>query len=160
MNITLVRERDVSRDLDKRIMESLCLCFPDDKETFSVTRAWHNTAPLWILYSDFNYSIISHIGVVDRNIRVGDQVVRIAGIQNVFVLAAEYGFDYGFLFCIPEIEKVYERCGWIKLPDTSILLTDESGKDGVLPGKNIAMYFPLKFSTFPAGDIHLQGNDW
>ena len=179
MNINLVRERDVSRDLDKRIKEGLCLCFPDDKETFSVTRAWHNTAPLWILYSDYNYSIISHVGVVDRNIRVGDQVVRIAGIQNVFVLpefrgkgfcdvlmkeamdkAAEYGFDYGFLFCIPEIEKVYERCGWIKLPDTSILLTDESGKDGVLPGKNVAMYFPLKFDTFPSGNIHLQGNDW
>lgn len=179
MNITLVQERDVGRGLDKKIKEGLCLCFPDDKGTFSVTRAWHNTAPSWSLYTEENNRIISHIGVVDRKIRVGDNVVRIAGIQNVFVLpefrgkgfcdalvnaamvkAAEYGFDYGFLFCIPEIEKVYRRCGWIKLPHTSILLTDESGKEGVLSGKNLAMFFPLKFNTFPAGDIHLQGNDW
>ncbi len=179
MNITLVQERDVSRELDKKIKEGLCLCFPEDKGTFSVTRAWHNTAPSWSLYSENNNRILSHVGVVDRNIRVGDKVVRIAGMQNVFVLpeyrgqglcdalmkeamnrAAEYGFDYGFLFCIPEIENVYRRCGWIKLPHTFIHLTDESGIDRVLSGKNIAMYFPLKINTFPAGDIHLQGNDW
>lgn len=179
MNITLVQERDVSRRLDEKIKESLCLCFPDDVATFSVTRAWHNTAPSWSLYSEDNDRIISHVGVVDRSIRVGDKVVRIAGMQNVFVSpefrgkgfcdalmnaamvkAAEYGFDFGLLFCIPDIEKVYERSGWIKLPPSSILVADESGKEGVLPGKNIAMYFPLKLSAFPVGDIHLQGNDW
>lgn len=163
----------------KNIKESLCLCFPDDQETFSVTRAWHNMVPSWSLYSEENNRIISHIGVVDRNIRVGDKVVRVAGMQNIFILpefrgqglfdvlmkeamdkAADYGFDYGFLFCIPEIEKIYRQCGWFKLPHSSILLTGESGKERVLPGKNIAMYFPLKFDTFPAGGIHLQGNDW
>ena len=186
MNITQVQGEneyntgsDVSPCLDKKIKEGLCLCFPDDVETFSVTRAWHNTAPSWSLYSEDYDRVISHVGVVDRNIRVGDKVARIAGIQNVFVLpefrgkgfcdalmnaamvkAAEYGFDFGLLFCIPDIEKVYERSGWIKLPHSSIIATDESEREGTLPGKNIAMYFPLKLTTFPAGDIHLQGNDW
>lgn len=179
MNITLVQEQDISHALDKKIKESLCLCFPDDQGTFSVTRAWHNSVPSWSLYSEENNRIISHIGVVDRNIRIGDKVIRVAGMQNVFVLpefrgqglcgvlmkeamdkAADYGFDYGFLFCIPEIEKVYVRCGWFKLPHISVLLTDESGKESVLPSNSIAMCFPLKFNMFPAGEIHLQGNDW
>lgn len=72
----------------------------------------------------------------------------------------EKAAEYGFFFCIPEFEKIYERCGWIKLPDASIILTDKSGKDGVLPHKKIANYFPLKFATLPARNIHLQGNDW
>ena len=100
--------------------------------------------------------------------------MRISGMQNIFVLpefrgkgfcdalmnaamfkAVEHGFDFDLLFCIPDIEKVYERSGWIKVPHSIILVIDESGNDGILPGKNIVMYFPLKLSTFPAGDIHL-----
>ena len=81
-------------------------------------------------------------------------------MNAAMVKAAEYGFDFGLLFCIPDIEKVYERSGWIKLPHSSIIVTDESGRDGTLPGRNIAMYFPLNRQYFPVGDIHLQGNDW
>ena len=74
--------------------------------------------------------------------------------------AVEHSFDFGLLFCISDIEKVDERSGWIKLSHSYMLFIDESVNDGILPGKNIAMYFPLKLSTYPTRDIHLQGNDW
>lgn len=179
MNITLVQERDIGPELDKKIKDSLCLCFPDDRVAFSLTRAWHNSVPAWSLYSEENKRIISHVAVIDRTICIGDELVRIAGMQNIFVLperrgnglcdalmkevtnrASELGYDYGLLFCVPEIEKVYGRCGWSKLPATPVIRVDESGKEWVLPGKNIGMYYPLDKNSFPTGDIHLQGNDW
>jgi predicted N-acetyltransferase YhbS len=179
MNLTLVHERDIGPELDKKIITGLCTCFPYVQASFSVTRAWHNSVPSWSLYLEENSHIISHVGVVDRTIRIGDQLVRVAGMQNVFVLpeyrgkglcdvlmkdamnkAAEFTYDYGFLFCIPEIEKVYRRCGWSKLPNMSIVRVDESGQESVLSSKNIAMYYPLAKSEFPEGQIHLQGNDW
>ena len=148
MNITLVNERDIGPELDKKIKDSLCLCFPDDRVAFSLSRGWHNSFPAWSLYSEESNRIISHVGVIDRNIRIGDQMVRVAGMQNIFVLpefrgkglcdalmkevtkrAGELGYDYGLLFCIPVIEKVYEQCGWANLPNKRIIHVDVSGKN-------------------------------
>lgn len=179
MNFTLVHERNISQELDKKIKDGLCLCFPDDRVVYSNTRAWHNSVPVWSLYLEENGRLILHVGVIDRSISIGDRLVRVAGIQNVFVLpefrgkglcdailneamvkAGDFAFDYGLLFCVPEIEKVYRRCGWYKLPNAPIIRVDESGKELLLPDKNIAMYYPLAKKEIPDGEIHLQGNDW
>jgi hypothetical protein len=69
-------------------------------------------------------------------------------------------YDCGFLFCVPELEKVYARCGWLLLPPEPIIRIDETGAETPIPGKNIAMWHPLRADTFPPGVIHLQGNDW
>jgi len=133
--------------------------------------------------------IIAHIGVVDRTIRIQsiqasslkpqDSIpLRVAGIQNVAVHPDHRGkgltdqtmqlamteaksrnFDLGLLFCLPQLEKLYARLGWKILPETPVTRIHE-GKDTALPGKNIAMFFPLAKPHFPPRPIHLNGDDW
>jgi len=124
-------------------------------------------------------TVIAHVAVIDRTIRIGDRPLRIAGIGNVFTLpeyrrgalyyrvmktamaeAERRDFDCGLLFCVPEIEKVYAFMRWQTLPDAQIVRIDENGQEAPIPGKNIAMFYPLKVQQFPPGRIHLQGNDW
>ncbi len=68
--------------------------------------------------------------------------------------------DVGLLYCIPRLHDVYARCGWQRLPETRIIRVDENGTNVPLPDKNIAMFHPLRIRHFPAGIIHLRGNDW
>lgn len=123
--------------------------------------------------------IAAHAGIVDRTVKVEKTFIRVAGIQNVFVLpeyrgvglcekvmdaamqeAEKRNFDAGLLYCVPQLEKVYAKCGWRLLPEREIIRIDENGKHIPLPPKNITMFFPLKMQEFPEGKINLQGNDW
>jgi hypothetical protein len=75
--------------------------------------------------------------------------------------ALKRGFDCGLLYCVPQLEKVYQRTGWITLPHVVITCRDHiTGTDVSLPAKNIAMYHPLECTAFPIGPVHLQGTDW
>jgi GNAT superfamily N-acetyltransferase len=122
--------------------------------------------------------VVAHTGVVDRTITVGGTPLRVAGVQNVFVLPefrgqglsakvlqtamAEAGrrvFDCGLLFCVPQLEKVYAPHGWQGLGWREVIRVQE-GRETSIPDKNIAMFYPLRVAVFPKGLVHLQGNDW
>ena len=49
--------------------------------------------------------------------------------------------------------------GWQKI-DANVLMKDEQGNSVPIPGKNIAMIYPLKRKDFPSGDVDLDGLDW
>ena len=104
--------------------------------------------------------------------------MSVAGVQNVFAVpecrgrglaelamraimeeAGRRGRDQGLLFCLPKLERWYLRLGWFTLPDVPVTRV-EDGRECPLPGKNIAMSYPLGMAAFPPGPIHLQGNDW
>jgi len=121
---------------------------------------------------------IAHVGIVDRVLRVGNDDIHVAGIQNMAVdttlrgqrlcrgameavqeEARRRGYDCGFLFCTSDIGAVYERLGWTLLPGREIIRIDD-GVEKLIPGKNVAMFLPLDRDDFPEGDIHLMGNDW
>jgi len=179
MNLKIINEAEVTSELDLEIKEALCRCFPGDAEIFSRSRAWHGSAPAWSVIMVDNNRIAVHAGIVDRTVKVGETFVRVAGIQNVFVLpeyrgmglcekvmaaamqeAEKRNFDAGLLYCVPKLEKVYAKCGWRLLPERKIIRIDENSKHIPLPAKNITMVFPLKVREFPDGIINLQGNDW
>ncbi len=179
MEFKLVKEAEMTPGTDQKIRENLCKCFPDSKDVFSQTRKWHGSGPAWTVFILEDADIIAHVGIVDRIIRVGDAKFHIAGIQNVFVLpeqrgkgicekimedsmkkAAISGYDFGLLFCVPKLEKVYAKTGWIKISERETVRIDENGNETGIPGKNIAMFYPIKIDKFPPGNIHLQGNDW
>ena len=180
LQIKIFDESEIISILDQEIKDGLCQCFPDDREAFSQSRAWHGSYPAYSVIMRDDNKIIAHVGIVKRRICVdGINKLTVAGIQNVFVfseyrghgvvdkimaeamkVAAERKFDCGFLFCVPKLEKVYARCLWNRLPDVEIIRVDEQGNDVPIPGKNIAMFFPLQATEFPDGNIHLQGNDW
>ena len=175
----VIEECDMTQALDAAIREGLCACFPEDGATFSKTRKWHGSGPSWSVILESEDIIAAHAGVVDRTVKAGGELVRVAGIQNLFVRpefrsrglakavmeramseAGRRGFECGLLFCVPELAKLYSDCGWQILPRERVIRVDEEGREVELPPKNIAMYFPLTRSEFPSGPIHLRGNDW
>lgn len=179
MSIRIVKEDQIDDRLDQSIKDGLCTCFPPDKELFSKSRAWHGTSPNWAVLVEENSEVLAHVGIVERTICVENEQISIAGVQNVFVLpghrsrgfflpimktsmkeAGKLGHDFGFLFCTPDLEKLYALCRWKSLPDRRATRLDETGQEVDLPSKNITMYYPLARSEFPDGDIYLQGNDW
>ena len=176
--LKILREDQIDEGLDKSIKNGLCVCFPADKEVFSRSRFWHGTAPDWSVLIEEDSEVPAHVGIVERKIRVGNEHISVAGVQNVFVLpecrtrgfflqimkasmkeAGRLGHDFGLLFCVPELEKLYALCKWKLLPNRKISRADETGQEVDLPSKNMVMYYPLACPDFPAGDIHLQGND-
>ena len=177
--ITIIKEERISSVLDLKIKEGLRSCFPKSREFFSRSRAWHGAVSAFSVVVEEHDAVVAHVGVVDRVIKAGDSHLRVGGVQNVFVLhdyrgkgisdkimtvamdeAGRLGFDAGLLFCLPALAKVYARCGWKLLSEDTIIRVNEEGEEVVLPGENIAMFYPLKIEEFPAGTIHLQGNDW
>jgi len=179
MQPKIVKEQDIDAKLDEAIRRSLCICFPDDREIFEKTRAWHGSVPAWSVLIEHEGLVVAHVAVIDRTILVGDQALRVAGVGNVFTLpeyrgkglyfkvmktamagARDQGLDCGLLFCAPRIEKVYAFIGWRTLHDVQVVRIDESGREAPIPDKNITMFLPLNRSEFPPGRVHLQGNDW
>lgn len=186
MIIKIIEERELSVETDQEIRNALCKCFPDDCNVFRTSRAWHGSSPEYSVIVVHDEKIIAHVGVVNREISVGGAAavtavaaLTVAGIQNVFVfpehrgkglvdkimqeamnVAAEKKFDCGLLFCVPALEKIYSRCSWKTLTERKLIRINEEGNEVSIPGKNIAMFYPLKISEFPYGNIHLLGNDW
>ncbi|MDR0362034.1 MAG: GNAT family N-acetyltransferase [Planctomycetota bacterium] len=178
-DVTILDERnDMTAELDAAIRESLCLAMPGDAAAFSVSRAWHGSAPSYSAILQRHGRAVAHAGVVDRTIVAGRIPVRVAGVQNVFVLpeergrglstpvmraamleAGRRGFDLGLLFCLPELAKIYAPLGWTDLGVRDVVRTAH-GERLPLPGKNIAMFHALRLDSFPEGQIDLRGNDW
>ena len=126
--------------------------------------------------------MIAHVAVIARDIFVGDDRFRVAGIGNVCVhpsyrgkgmskkllekameTAAEKGYDFGFLFCKTIIQDIYANLGWRAVAAPDIIRINPSGtEEGFQEWKNedMAMYYPLSQNTFPAGVIHLKGINW
>jgi len=179
-NLTVIDEQDISEELDIAIRDGLVECFPPDTEYFSRQSWWHSR-PAWrVLAVGDDGKVIGHIAVVVRTVSVGPGrvPVRSAGIQSFFVRPEYRGkglsdqmmaqamaeaerrqLDAGLLFCVPKYEPVYRRMGWIRI-DADVLMRDEEGKAVPIPGKSIAMVFPLNEKRFPTGAIDLKGPDW
>jgi amino acid transporter/GNAT superfamily N-acetyltransferase len=173
MKPQVIDENDIPPSLDEQIRAGSCLCFPADVATFSKSRAWHGSTPEYSVFVRDAERVIAHAGIVNRTITVGGAPLRVAGVQNVFVLpeyrgkglsdlvlgaamaeAMRRGFDYGMLFCLPSLAKVYARCGWQDLGEREVVRV-EDGRELPLPEKNIAMFYPLRATSFPEGLIHL-----
>jgi GNAT superfamily N-acetyltransferase len=174
----IVDEHKMPPGLDAGIRRSLCACFPADVAVFSETRKWHGSGPSFSVVIEDKGEVVAHVGVVDRVVRFGSRPARAAGIQNVFVLpshrgrnladavmraaqeeARARGFDGGLLFCVPKLEKVYARMGWHVIAN-DVVRVDDDGLEKPIPGKNIGMFFPLRWTQAPPDMIHLGGNDW
>ena len=179
MRTRIVPEAQIDAALDSAIRAGLCESFPSDQATFSRTRAWHGSPPDWTVVLEDDSSVLAHVGVVERTVRVGDESLRVAGVQNVFVLpdfrgeglcrlvmttamseALRRQLDVGLLFCTESLVTIYSNLDWRRLDQRTILCTDSNGQEVPIPAKNLAMFFPLIRHDFPAGTIRLQGRDW
>ena len=177
--VQLIDESDLAPDLEASIRRMLVMCFPKDARFFSHSRAWHGSPPSFSAVVVEGEEVIAHLGVVQRRITIGDAPADVAGIQNVAVLPEHRGkgltrkmltaavdealqrhLDYGLLFCEPKTIPVYARCGWLELPDQPLVRIDSDEQEKPLLPGNLPMWFPLAKRAFPAGTVHLGGNDW
>jgi len=118
------------------------------------------------------------VGLVVRDILAGKEAVRIAGIQNMAIRpegrktglgaallttamdeAFRRAIPFSVLFCVPELERYYERFGWVR-HDVDVRMDFAGERDVPIPGKNICMVKALTDRPLPAGDLRLEGADW
>jgi len=178
LKIEVVDEAAVSSTLDSEIKTFLVKAFSSDASAFIITRYWHGSAPAYSVLARVNEKLIAHSGAVVRHVRVGTRSVCIYGIQNMAVLpegrgigaglrvletvaqeARKRAISFGLLFCIPELERYYQRDGW-KAHSVDVRM-DYNGQVNIpIPEKNICMAKSLTSERFPEGDIHLLGADW
>jgi predicted N-acetyltransferase YhbS len=173
----VIEEETITPAQDAEIKALLFKAFPDGLTSFSATRHWHGSAPLYSVIGRKGGRVVGNIGIVARDIRRGRTVVRVAGVQNLGVdpdergrnlggrlldqamaEAQRRGIAFGLLFCVPELERYYSSNGWKKI-DVPVIMQYQ-GETGPIPGKNIAMIRELGARRFPKGDLDLCGADW
>ena len=180
LQYSIVKNEDVTPELDQAIRDGLVECFPHNAVPYSKKRAWHSD-PAWIVVAqDSDGTVAGYMAAVERTVLVGSDTVpvRIAGLQGVFARqqwrktgltgrlmdmwfdeARKRGIEAGLLFCLHVLDdKVYSRFGWKRAGGATLL--DESGERVPIPEKNRAMAIPLAIDQFPDGDIFLNGRDW
>lgn len=177
-DLDCIDEPDMTQPLDEAIRRFLCVCFPNDAEAFSRSRHWHESSPAYSLIHRDRNAIVSHTGVVVREIKCADTLITVAGIENFCVapklrgtglsrhlMAAALdetrrrGIEFGLLFCLPALERLHASLGWI-VTDQPVTTTDRTGRPQSLPAGCIAMFIELSRRPFPIGPVDLQGADW
>lgn len=121
-------------------------------------------------------SIISAVGIVVRDIQVGDSKLRVGGIGGVATLpdhrsrgyAARLmevstawmrkatGLDFGMLFCSAQMIPFYEHQGYRLIKNCLLEIVNDvrTEKDDQV------MILDLGKNDFPAGDIEVTGYTW
>ncbi len=178
METFVIDECDIDEHLDEAIRDTLILCFPHRRETFSRARRWRGNTPLFNVVVQDGEIVCGYLAVVDRTIQVGPDKVRLAAVGLVGVAPVYRGkrlidralaatmkealrrrFPFGLLFTHRPTNRIYARNGWLELTGRKVVRV-EAGKEIETPPENATMYYPLKEKDFPTGDIHLLGDKW
>lgn len=180
MQIRLIDESQIDPAIDAALRGLLAECFPHNARLFSASRQWRGNVPLFTVIATDKTHVVACAVVIDRTIRIGGRPVRVAGVGNVCTLpdfrgkgiidrvllsamdeAAGRGFEWGLLFCRPEIMKVYERTGWLSCMDRRFVRIDhKTGQAVEIPADHGKMVLRIGFRPLPAGDVDLLGDKW
>jgi GNAT superfamily N-acetyltransferase len=119
---------------------------------------------------------VSHVGLLQHLIRVGEQPLKVAGVGGVVTVPEaqkrglaqrlmkhatvfmenEWMVDAGLLFCLPKMEAYYARLGWRKI-DSPIVFDQPGGKTASpLP----VMVLPFGGRPWPKGEVDLESLPW
>ena len=132
--------------------------------------------PDWHVFMFVDGGIVCHAQLTDRNIRAGNQPLRVAGTGAVMTPAEYQGkgyakmimreaqiffcetlkVDFGFLFCFQKLVPLYQKCGWREIP-AKVYYQQSTGRTGWLYA---AMNYPAQKSEWPAGEVDLCGFPW
>ena len=120
--------------------------------------------------------IVSYLEIIEREILVGDQPLRVGGIGNVVtvdgwkrrglasstmrvaaeIFCEELQVDFGLLICEHSLTSFYERLGWHAVDEP--LVVDQPG--GPLTMSEVAMVYSCRCESWPEGRIDLRGLPW
>ncbi len=120
--------------------------------------------------------IVSQLAILHREVRVGDQLVRVGGIGGVAThpdfqrrgyanlllkeavdfMGHEMKVPFGLLVCSSEREKYYSKSGWLAISSPMIF----NYGNGKRTWHETTMILPLSDSLWPAGTVDLNGFPW
>jgi GNAT superfamily N-acetyltransferase len=120
--------------------------------------------------------LVSHVGILEREVRAGERPVRVGGVYTVMTapewrgkglagqalrvaaeyIAAELQADFGLLLCRDVMLPFYRDLGWRRVEE-SVVFDQPAGK--TVSALN-AMYLPLREAEWPAGTVDFCGPPW
>ena len=120
--------------------------------------------------------LAGHVGILKREVTVGDEPVLLGGIGGVvtrpewqgqgFATAAmrkavdylrdELKVEFGFIFVQAHRVSFYERMRW-RVAANVVYIEQRGGR---LLSPVSSMYIPCADRSWPAGDVNLKGNAW
>jgi len=120
--------------------------------------------------------LVSHVGILEREVRAGERPVRVAGLYTVMTapewrgkgmasdalrVAADYmrselRAEFGLLLCPDAMLPFYGALGWRQVKDAVVFDQPSGRTDSALN----AMYLPLRESDWPAGVLDFCGPPW
>ena len=116
------------------------------------------------------------LGLLDRKVAVGTQIIRVGGIGGVATKPAfrhrgvasampsrggefmknDLRVEFGFLLCRHSMSPVYTKLGWLLVPGPTTFT--RGGITATYP--NDTMVLPLTEKTWPPGPIDMLGLPW
>lgn len=170
--IEVACENEIAAGTQRQLAHLLDLCFPDTFEA----RTYFKQLPHQRLIAKDGDTIVGQMGVDNRIIRVGDDVLKIAGIIDLSVLpnvqktgvasrllnAFEHRFQsVDFFALMADDPKFYQRHGyknlelanvkWLAIEDRTTLDVIENDMTQCFMDK------PVKRSDWPKGTIDMLG---
>ena len=174
----ILAEEQIDEALDEAIRASLITVYSTDKKTFERERSFNGNRSCFAVVFWDGDTVCAHGAVVEAQVVVGQQELRVAGLGYVLVLpeyrggglgrrvavlameeAQRRGFDLGMLFTGGTLPEMYAPLGWESFEGRAIYYP-EAGQQQVMPSEILRMQYPLKLSALPAGDIYLQKKYW
>jgi hypothetical protein len=130
----------------------------------------------WVVLGRMDGRLVSQLGIVCRNVRVGDTVVPVGGVGGVathpdFVrrgfagqnltlttdfLRDRLGVQFGLLICAPERTAYYGKFGWLSM--TAPMYFEFKGGQRLFDAP--VMILPLGSACWPDGAVDLCGKPW
>lgn len=171
--IIALPDREVDSATDRAIRDLLTTCFTGDgNDVFLHRRYWKEPYPNRFVIRGPDDSFVAHVGVHEKEIRVGDARHRFGGICEVCVhpdfrgrgmvramLAfihpwlAERGFVFSILFGDPD---VYTSSGY-RVVGNIVMDDDPLQPDGNRHPVSGPMVHPLGSMLWPDGEVYLPG---
>ena len=172
LDIRLFPGPDIPAELDREIDALDRAAFAGHNEG----REWQWTFPKWMVLGFHAGKLVSQLGLLQREIRVGGEPVQVAGVGSVAtdpkwqrrgfasqVLGFAHGWmreelqvPFGLLVCLPATSPVYASCGWQTVSD-GLFHHQESGR---LWMEICVMVLCLGERQWLEGEIDLCGLPW
>jgi predicted GNAT family N-acyltransferase len=130
----------------------------------------------WHVLVDVDGQAVTHVGLLQHTVTVGEQPVKVCGVGGVVtalashgkgyatramqyaqaIMHSEWGVDFGLLFCRDQLVPFYERLGW-RLVTEPVEIEQPSGP--ITSPMNV-MVLPCREQTWPAGAVKLNSFPW
>lgn len=169
---------ELDPSIKNEIIEMLIECFPDNPNYKNSVYTNPDLEMCVLAYN--NELLVGHVGITKRNVYHEGRDYLVGGIGDVAVvkevrekglgkeimiktnqLLKKEGYDLGLLFCHPDLDKFYSKCGWKKKEKGKIY----AFRHGKNEDQRRTFYFPLmldenEISVWNTQDIQIGKGSW